>query len=108
MDQIRRIQKKRSRIQVSFSADFPLPDDTLEGYLYPETYMLSPDRFTVQSFVQRQLDTLDKNFYTPNKSDIKASKRSFHEIIIMASMLEREEPTTCTASTRIWNHLETS
>ena len=68
-----------------FSADFPLPDDTLEGYLYPETYMLSSDRFTVQSFVQRQLDTLDKNFYTPNKSDIKASKRSFHEIIIITT-----------------------
>lgn len=92
-----------------FSADFPLPDDTLEGYLYPETYMLSSDRFTVQSFVQRQLDTLDKNFYTPNKSDIKASKRSFHEIIIMASMLEREEPTPAQrplVSGIIWKRLD--
>jgi len=76
-----------------FSADFPLPKDTLEGYLYPETYMLSPHQFTVQAFVQRQLDTLNKNFYSPNKDAIQTSKRSFHEIIIMASMLEREEPT---------------
>ena len=43
--------------------------------------------------MQRQLDTLNKNFYTPNKAKIEKSKRSFHEIIIMASMLEREEPT---------------
>ena len=92
-----------------FSADFPLPDDTLEGYLYPETYMLSPDRFSVKSFVQRQLDTLDKNFYTPNKSNIKASKRNFHEIIIMASMLEREEPTPAQrplVSGIIWKRLD--
>ncbi|MAA77977.1 MAG: gliding motility protein [Deltaproteobacteria bacterium] len=92
-----------------FSADFPIPNDTLEGYLYPETYMLSPARFTVQSFVQRQLDTLDKNFYTPNKSDIKSSKRSFHEIIIMASMLEREEPTPAQrplVSGIIWKRLD--
>ena len=92
-----------------FSADFPLPDDTLEGYLYPETYMLSPDQFTVQSFIQRQLNTLSKNFYTPNQSDIKASKRSFHEIIIMSSMLEREEPTPAQrplVSGIIWKRLD--
>ena len=76
-----------------FSAEFPLPTDTLEGYLYPETYMLNVDKFTVNTFIQRQLDTLDKNFYTPNKDAITSSKRSFREIIIMASMLEREEPT---------------
>ena len=47
-----------------FPQTFHFPT-TLEGYLYPETYMLSSDRFTVQSFVQRQLDTLDKNFIHP-------------------------------------------
>ena len=75
-----------------FSAEFPLPKDTLEGYLYPETYMISPDKFSVNAFVQRQLDTLHTNFYVPNKEALSKSKRSFHEIIIMASMLEREEP----------------
>ena len=75
-----------------FTASFELPDDSLEGYLYPETYMLSPDRFDAQKFIQRQLNVLDDNFYTPNKDAIQKSKRSFDELMIMGSMLEREEP----------------
>jgi len=76
------------------SAPFPLPSTgTLEGYLYPETYMLNPDRFTVQGFIQRQVDTLADVFYAKHKKSISESKRSFDELIIMGSMLEREEPT---------------
>ena len=92
-----------------FSTEFPLPKETLEGYLYPETYMLSPDQFQVNGFVQRQLDTLHKNFYEPNKETIKASERSFHDVIIMASMLEREEPTPAQrplVSGIIWKRLD--
>lgn len=76
-----------------FTAPFPLPEGSLEGYLYPETYMVTPDRFTAEAFIQRQLDTLAAVFYTPQVSKIDASPRSFSELIIMASMLEREEPT---------------
>jgi UPF0755 protein len=76
-----------------FSAPYPLPNSgTLEGYLYPETYMLNPDKFTAKGFIQRQLNMLDEVFYAPNKKEIEASKRSWNEIVIMASMLEREEP----------------
>ena len=53
-----------------FTAPFDLPKDTLEGYLYPETYMLTPDRFDPKEFIQRQLDLLADNFYTPNKAAI--------------------------------------
>ena len=76
-----------------FSAPFPLPDDNLEGYLYPETYMVTVDKFTAEGFIQRQLDTLAERFYTPNQSEIEASKRSWDDLLIMASMVEREEPT---------------
>ena len=76
-----------------FTAPFPLPEDSLEGYLYPETYMVSPDRFTAKAFIQRQLDTLGEVFYTPFESAIAQSPRSFDELGVMASMLEREEPT---------------
>jgi UPF0755 protein len=75
-----------------FEAPFPLPDDNLEGYLYPETFMVSPDRFDPKKFIQRQLDMLADNFYTPNEAKIKASGRTFDEIMIVASLLEREEP----------------
>jgi UPF0755 protein len=75
-----------------FKAAFPLPTRTLEGYLYPETYAVVPDTFNVEAFIQRQLDTFGARFYEPHKADISKSKRSLHELVIMASMLEREEP----------------
>ena len=74
-----------------FKAPFELPKDTLEGYLYPETYMLTPDRFDPKEFIQRQLDLLTDNFYTPNQAAIAKSGHSFSDIMIVASMVEREE-----------------
>jgi UPF0755 protein len=82
-----------ARTPDQFTAPYPLPEQSLEGYLYPETYMVSPDRFTAEAFIQRQLDTLAEVFYTPNEAAVTESPREFSELIIMASMLEREEPT---------------
>ena len=79
-----------------FEAPFPLPTDTLEGYLYPETYDVDPDKWDTRQFIQRQLDTFTGRFYEPHKADIdsaKAKGRSLHSLVIMASMIEREEPT---------------
>ena len=75
-----------------FTADFPLPSDTLEGYLYPETFMVDAEKFDSKRFIQRQLNMLATNFYTPNQAKIVASGRSFDDILIVASLLEREEP----------------
>jgi UPF0755 protein len=76
-----------------YTAPFPLPTTTLEGYLYPETYAIVPDQFDVKKLVQRQLDTFVERFYAPHKDAIAKSGRSLHDIVVMASMLEREEPT---------------
>lgn len=73
----------------TFHATFPLPTGTLEGYLYPETYMVSPDRFDAHVFIQRQLDTFAQRFYDV---DGKALARPLHDVVTMASMIEREEP----------------
>jgi UPF0755 protein len=75
-----------------FKAPFPLPSDSLEGYLFPETYMVSPDRWDTEAFIQRQIDLLAERFYVPHQDEIASSKRSMGEVVIMASMLEREEP----------------
>jgi UPF0755 protein len=75
-----------------FSAPFPLPRGTLEGYLYPETYRVVPASFKVEELLQRQLDTFAERFYTPNRDALARSGRSLHEVVVMASMLEREEP----------------
>lgn len=75
-----------------FKAGFQLPSRSLEGYLYPETYGVVPDGFNVEAFIQRQLDTFGARFYEAHKDEIDKSGRSLNAIVVMASMLEREEP----------------
>jgi len=70
---------------------FEVTSPTLEGYLFPETYMVVPDQFEVEAFIERQLQTFHDRFLVPHGSDLNG--RTLHEIVVMASMLEREEPT---------------
>lgn len=74
-----------------FKAKFSLPSTSLEGYLYPETYMLEPDNFDTQKFIQRQLDMFHKRFVSKHPDGF--GPRSLNDIVIMASMIVREEPT---------------
>jgi UPF0755 protein len=75
-----------------FNAPFPLPQGTLEGYLYPETYRVEPGAFNVELLIQRQLDAFGERFYLPHRDALVRSGRTLHEVVVMASMLEREEP----------------
>jgi len=75
-----------------YRAPFPLPKGSLEGYLYPETYALKPDGFDVRELVQRQLDTFAQRFWEAYRPEIEKSGRSLHQLVVMASLLEREEP----------------
>jgi UPF0755 protein len=73
----------------AYHVTFALPDNgTLEGYLYPETYKVEPDNFDPHTLVQRQLDTFAERFATGKTFDT----RPLHDIVTMASLLEREEP----------------
>jgi UPF0755 protein len=76
-----------------YTAPFKLPDGTLEGYLYPETYKLPKGKFDPKILVQRQLDQFAARIYEPNAAAVKDCKRSLHDLVKVASMLEREEPT---------------
>lgn len=75
----------------AFQVSFALPEDTLEGYLFPETYLVDPARFTVDSLIQRQLDLLDARFVSQHSGE-ELDGRGLPALVIMASMLEREEP----------------
>lgn len=80
-----------------FTIDFPLDGATdLEGYLFPETYRVAPGPLDVHKLIQRQLDAFDERFYQPHAEEISKQKRSLRELVIMASMLEREEPKPAT------------
>jgi UPF0755 protein len=75
-----------------YTAPFPLPEGTLEGYLYPETYRVDPLAFDAHALVQRQLDTFAERFWNAKSQEIQGSGRTLRDLVIVASLLEREEP----------------
>jgi len=70
--------------EVQGSLSFPI-----EGYLFPDTYFLEPTNFHPDHVIYKALDNFEKKI-EPYIQKIKNSGRSFHEIITMASILEKE------------------
>lgn len=76
-----------------------LPTDTskladrggkLEGYLYPDTYYIDVGDFVPKFFLERMLGAFRSKVVNGEAADIKASGRSLHEIVTMASLIEEE------------------
>lgn len=65
----------------------------VEGYLFPETFLVTSDHFSAEAFLKRLLDTFKTRVVTGLALDLSASKRSLHEIITMASLIEEEAKT---------------
>lgn len=73
------------------TAPFPLPDNSLEGYLYPETYRIPAEgAIDAKALIERQLGLFHERFVAKHPDGF--GERTLHEVVIMASMLEREEP----------------
>jgi UPF0755 protein len=73
------------KVDVPFEVSSP----TLEGYLWPETYMVRPPpAFASEDLIARQLGTFKERFLDTHE----LGERSLHDVVVMASMLEREEP----------------
>jgi UPF0755 protein len=70
-------------------APFEVSGPTYEGYLFPETYMVVPKELTAEGLVTRQLDTFQARFLAAHPD---LGKRSLHDVVVMASLVEREEP----------------
>ncbi len=64
---------------------------TLEGYLYPDTYQISPSGFEVDEFIERQVGTFWERFGEGHSGG--HGDYTLHDVVVVASMLEREEPT---------------
>lgn len=82
----------------------------VEGYLYPDTYFVVPDDFTPESFLKRLLSTFQKKVIDGLSEDFKGSKRSLHEIVTMASLIEEETRTgdeRPTVSGILWKRFDT-
>jgi UPF0755 protein len=83
---------KAASSTVGYRIPFPVEGDTLAGYLLPDTYMVPPGPIDPRALVQRQLDAFAERFWSPHREEIEASGRSLRTLVILASLLEREEP----------------
>lgn len=61
----------------------------LEGYLFPNTYNFKNKDVTVEEIFNKMLDEMGK-VLEPYKEDIQKSKLSFHELLTLASVIEKE------------------
>lgn len=65
--------------------------DSLEGYLFPDTFFLDPNNFNAEVFIGRLLDNFEEKVLTEeNLLAIEESGRTLEEIIIAASIIEKE------------------
>lgn len=64
----------------------------LEGYLFPDTYYFANKEVPVKTIIETMLTEMDKNL-TPYKDSITKSSLSVHEILTLASILEKEGKT---------------
>lgn len=61
----------------------------LEGYLFPNTYRFSSKSVTVEEIFDKLLSQMEIEL-KDNRSDIENSKYSIHEILTLASVIEKE------------------
>lgn len=64
----------------------------LEGYLFPDTYFVKKG-VGVKEIVEMMLENFDKKLSKELREEIERQKKTIFEIIIMASMLEKEVKT---------------
>ena len=65
---------------------------SLEGYLFPDTYYFSNKDVTVKEIIEKMLDKMGK-VLEEYKDEIENSNLSIHEILTLASIIEKEGKT---------------
>ncbi len=66
-----------------------LSKNDLEGYIFPDTYRVFENSRS-SDLIKRSLDNFDKKLSSEMREDIKRQNKTIHEIITMASIIEKE------------------
>ena len=74
--------------------------NTLEWYLYPDTYKVISDNFKINVLVIKQLENFEKKVY--NKLFKNYTNKKIQEIINLASIVEKEERNIQNKATVAW------
>lgn len=87
---------KNSDRPLDFSDKFDFLRDkpgyySLEGFLFPDTYRVYVDASTTD-IVYKMLSNFDKKLTSQMRADIAAQGKTIYEIVIMASLIEKEAP----------------
>lgn len=83
------IAERASKLLPNFDAErFVKEAEPLEGKLFPETYFI-PKEYTDEELLQIMRETFEEKTFAL-QADIEASELSLDEIIILASIIERE------------------
>lgn len=101
---------KTCTFNCSFTYDF-LPENrtSLEGYLFPDTYFIDDASFSVENLINQMLQNFQNKMTPDLEKQLSDSKRSLNQVVIVASMLEREvrDPADlATVSGIIWKRLD--
>jgi len=67
----------------------PRNKDSLEGYIFPDTYNIT-SKDTAETIVQKALLNFEKKMTTELKNEIEKQGKTIEEIIIIASIIEKE------------------
>lgn len=73
----------------SFTTGFRHPGSSLEGYLFPDTYLIAPGT-SEEAIIREMLTCFARKVARPMSSDIVRSGMSLHDLVTMASLIERE------------------
>ena len=66
------------------------PGGRIEGYLYPDTYFVGGEGSDPDAFLSRLLSTFQAKVVVGLKDDVAASKKPLHDVVTMASLVEKE------------------
>lgn len=75
-----------------FLNDAPKPAN-LEGYLFPDTYRISKEA-SAEEIIRKMLVNFDKKLSPEMRAEIKRLKKTIHETVVMASVIEKEVRTS--------------
>lgn len=83
-------------------------DDTLEGYLFPDTYFFAAEA-TSEEIIKKMLDNFDQKLTQEMRDEVKRQGKTLHEVVTMASLIEREVRSDADkkiVSGIFWNRIE--
>ena len=84
------IDARLTKMGLISSGDFSLVARPLEGFLFPDTYFVIGNNFKPASLVKKMNDTFLRKFTPEMQSAVAEHKRTLKDVIIMASILEKE------------------